>query len=279
MAEWSVEGPYEIELAGVTQAIVRIIDGGVAVVTDEGPSLLEVTRVSGAPLRVNVCDGVLEIRHDLGLHRKWYRDLPPAFLRRTDLSLRLPPGTPIRVETVSAGITMAGSGEETSLTTLNGEIVMEGAGPQLMAKTVSGEIIASHCHGQVHLESVSGEITMITEADPVDAVLSSVSGAITLGLGGDRDKAGLDVELSTASGKVVANPPAGGRLAPALVPIGPSGRGATGVTLRENSHRDRQVQVRGFTVSGKVALVIRTDDRADERASAEASRTGTEDGA
>ncbi|RVX44149.1 hypothetical protein EDD27_6872 [Nonomuraea polychroma] len=285
MAEWNVDGPYEIELAGVTRAIVRIIDGDVAVVAGEGPSKLEIGRVKGAPLRVGICDGVLEIRHDLGLHRKWYRDLPPAFLRKTDLSLRLPAGTPVRVETVSGGITMAGPGTEISLATLNGEIVMEGAGPRVTAKTVSGEIIASRCHGEVQLETVSGEITMITDMEAVDAVLSSVSGAITLGLEGERDKAGLDVELSTASGKVVANPPEDGRPGPVPLPFSPAGKKAIGVMLREPCDGGSQVQVRGFTVSGKVALVVRADDKAGAgplgtgRSDGEPLRAGAEDGA
>jgi hypothetical protein len=249
---WAVRSPDRFELADAQHVRVRLVGGGVDLLTHDGPPLLTVSRVSGAPLQVSTAGDVVEVRHDLGMHRRWYRDLPPAFLRRCRLALSLPPACSIEVETVAATIVAAGPLRSAELTTVKGEILLDRVGPDLRAKTVSAQIVVRNCFGRVGLRTVSGELTLVAGDEDVDAQLTSVAGSIVVGVDDEPDGAGLDVELTSANGHADTQLPSGTPGLEALVT--PEGNPA-GLRLRRGDGT-RPVRIRGATVSGRVALVL-----------------------
>ncbi|MDZ5443309.1 hypothetical protein U2F26_11265 [Micromonospora sp. 4G57] len=249
MQEWQVREGERLELPPARRVRIRVVGGEVDLTS--GPPLLELTDLNGPPLRVSLTGDLLELRHDQGLHRPWWRDFPPAFRRRCRLALALPAGTEVEVETVGAGIIAVGLSGSTRLTSLNGEIVVDRTGPELRARTVSARILARGCTGHAHLETVSGEVTVVTGREPVALDLAAVSGPLLVGVPDDAG-ASLDVELTTNGGSVVTQLPDG---TPGLESHAPGEGGATvGLRLRRGT-APHAVRVRGTTVSGQVALV------------------------
>ncbi|WP_200209260.1 hypothetical protein [Micromonospora coerulea] len=246
MREWQVREGERLDLPPARRVRVRVVGGEVDLTS--GPPLLEVTDVAGPPLRASLTGDLLELRHDHGLHRPWWRDFPPAFRRRCRLALALPAGTEVEVETVGAGIVAVGLSGSTRLTSLTGEIVVDRGGPELRARTVSARILARGCTGRAHLETVSGEVTVVTGREPVALDLAAVSGPLLVGV--PDDAASLDVELTTEGGRVVTQLPDG---TPGLESR-TSGGATVGLRLRRG-RAPQAVQVRGTTVSGQVALV------------------------
>ncbi len=155
----------------------------------------------------------------------------------TDLTIRMPAGGSLSVETVSASISVKGVTGEVDLETVSGYIQVSSRPATLDAETVSGNITIQSAPPETDVSSVSGTIEIHAAGGMLDAEnvsgkilihggvidggdLSSVSGDITChavpGPGGDLDIETMDgtitlvvepslvasFELSTFSGSI-----------------------------------------------------------------------------
>ena len=143
-------------------------------------------------------------------------DLPRVEVR---LSLEVPPGLPVDLETTSGDLETSGLTGPQSLQTTSGDIEVRTAGALLSIVTTSGNVMASGL-GRAQVRSVSGDVTLDAARGPLDIRttsgdinlsgvedslgLSSVSGDIQV----DRAPRGLDA--GTTSGRIVVDGLAGG---------------------------------------------------------------------
>jgi putative adhesin len=136
----------------------------------------------------------------------------------TRLEIQAPPGSELRVETVSASIDVRGIVGEQRLSTVSGSLRTEGIERNLDAKSVSGSVTVNGgsktavtraesvsgsvdlrgLRGEVEARSVSGGVRVAAETLS-RAALSSISGAVSL-------RAGLEdnsrIAVNTTSGSV-----------------------------------------------------------------------------
>jgi hypothetical protein len=143
-------------------------------------------------------------------------DLPRVEVR---LSLEVPPGLPVDLETISGDLETSGLAGLQSLQTTSGDIEVHAAAAFITITTTSGNVMASGL-GRAQVRSVSGDVTLDAARGPLDIRttsgdinlsgvtdslgLSSVSGDIQV----DRAPRGLDA--GTTSGGIVVDGLAGG---------------------------------------------------------------------
>ena len=109
----------------------------------------------------------------------------------SDLVIRVPEGSSIEVDTVSADITVEGVQGEQELQSVSGDLVTEAFAEDIDAETVSGdvEIEGSNKDLEAKLESVSGDVTADNMSGDIKA--GSVSGDIDV-TDGDFDRARIE---------------------------------------------------------------------------------------
>jgi len=117
------------------------------------------------------------------------------------LTFKIPVTATIEVETVSAGISVAGVQGEVDLESVSGEIEITGETRSLEASSVSGDVVATVTSGSADLESVSGDIIVRRATGRLEAAV--VSGNIEIEAG-DLDS----FHAETVSGSIfcAANP-------------------------------------------------------------------------
>lgn len=272
MSEWSVAEPQKLTFdAPVTALHVRVVNGTVNVVgTDEGSARLEISEMTGPPLRVTHEDGVLTVAYD---------DLPwKGFLKWLDrkgwhrsavVSLAVPAQTRVEVGVVGAGAVVSGIEGRAEVKGVTGDTTLLGLSGPVRASTVSGSLEAQSVTGDLRFNSVSGALTVVeasgpsVRADsvsgsmivdlapaggPTDVALTSVSGEIAIRLPHPAD---AEVEVDTASG-AVSN---------AFEDLRVGGQwGAKRITGRLGTGRGR---LRATTVSGSIALLRRPQTEED----------------
>ena len=111
------------------------------------------------------------------------------------LAVRVPRGSTLVVQTVSADITVAGVEGELDLSAVSGNVEVEGAREALSAETVSGKIKVKSAAGRVEVESVSGQVVVGGASGRVAA--SSVSGHVKV-----QGDAMSQVSVESVSGQV-----------------------------------------------------------------------------
>ena len=264
---WKLEQPDQVALGeGVRSLRLFAAAGRVNLIGTDGPATLEVTRISGQPLHVELSDrGELVVRH--GEHNK-----PQLFNwlfggKRVEvaLSLALPPDTLLDVRVLSGPVVVSNFHERVAVKGVSGEVTLAGVHGSARVTTVSGAITAEQVTGDLTVKAVSGAITVIAGAggsidlaavsgaiavdleDPVPSTarLQCVSGAMTVRLPHDPD---VRVDLGTANGRAVSSFPevraSGTRGSQKL--SGTIGSGAATLV--------------GKTVSGSVTLLRRSAD-------------------
>jgi hypothetical protein len=117
-------------------------------------------------------DGVyIEVEYNEHYHGKQAVD--------TNLTIRMPAGASLSIETVSAGVSVSGIGGEADIETVSGNIFIASAPAESDVASVSGKIEIEAAGGSIDVENVSGKIVVnggvIDEGD-----FSSVSGNITI---------------------------------------------------------------------------------------------------
>jgi len=113
----------------------------------------------------------------------------------SDLEIKVPAGSTLEVETVSADITEDGVSGTVKLESVSGSITIGGDPRRFDVKTVSGEVEVTAANAPGRAKSVSGDVTLKGVAGAVEA--SSVSGKVSV-TGGTIS----NVELETTSGSI-----------------------------------------------------------------------------
>ena len=123
----------------------------------------------------------------------------------SDLEIRVPAGSRLDVNTVSADITASELTGPLSLQTVSGQVSATGPAKELAAQTVSGDIKVDAGAAQINAQSVSGTV-IVKAASPQGVELESVSGDLTFE--GGLAQGGF-FKASTVSGNIKAALPSG----------------------------------------------------------------------
>ncbi|OFV79893.1 MAG: hypothetical protein A2Y78_03820 [Acidobacteria bacterium RBG_13_68_16] len=145
----------------------------------------------------------------------------------SDLEIKVPAGSTLDVETVSADITADGVSGSLELESVSGTVTAGGDPRRFDVKTVSGDVEVTAANAPGRAKSVSGRVMLKGVAGAVEA--SSVSGEVSV-TGGSVST----VELETTSGTI---------------------------TLDAGLAKDARVEAK--TVSGEVKLVLPSNVGAD----------------
>jgi DUF4097 and DUF4098 domain-containing protein YvlB len=122
----------------------------------------------------------------------------------TDLRLRVPRGSDVEVETVSASVEVEGVEGALDVETVSGEVRVRKAGEDVAVETVSGAVRVESVEGLVRIESVSGPIDVAKTRG--SAELSTTSGGITVhesqldDLDCESVSGAIDLDLDVAGG-------------------------------------------------------------------------------
>lgn len=123
----------------------------------------------------------------------------------SDLEIRVPAGSRLDVNTVSADITASELTGLLSLQTVSGQVSATGPAKELDAQSVSGDITVDTGAAQINAQTVSGTV-VLKAASPHDIEMESVSGDL-------RFEGGLaqggSFKASTVSGNIKAALPSG----------------------------------------------------------------------
>jgi hypothetical protein len=213
MGSWKLEEPGKLAFDRVERVVVQIVEGAVGVVGSDGRPTLEVSELTGAPLRVEERDGTLTIDYE----RPW-RPGPLAWLagwgrrHHAVLSLAVPRDCRVELRVVSASLMASGLRAAVQARTVSGEITLAGLGGRAEAETVSGAVQASGVTGDLSAQSVSGDLT-VAEGGGGSVRARTVSGTITLDLQASGER---DIQLSSVSGDLTVRLPEASDLEVAL---------------------------------------------------------------
>lgn len=114
----------------------------------------------------------------------------------SDLRIRVPRGSRVEVESVSATVEVGDVTGELDLHAISGDITARGAAAEVSAQTVSGMILIEASTDKIAAESVSGDVTV--EGVSGDVELSTVSGDVSLKATGEIDR----LRFSSVSGEL-----------------------------------------------------------------------------
>jgi len=173
---------------------IDVLSGTVTIVAgSEG--LVEVTGTLGDGVESLEIDGdedgvYIEVEYDEHYHGKQQVD--------TDLTIRVPAGVVLSVETVSASISVDGVTGELDLETVSGNVEIATMPAALDIETVSGNISVASAPADSDVSSVSGHIEIQAAGGSID--IENVSGK-TIIYGGFID----DGDLESVSGDITCH--------------------------------------------------------------------------
>lgn len=260
---WKIEEPEQITIGdGVRSLRLTAVAGRVNIIGTDGPATLEVSKVVGLPLNVELDGDELVIRHGEYTKANLFGFLLGARRAQVDLSLALPPDALIDVRVVSGPVVISNFHERVAVKGVSGEVTLAGVHGSARVTTVSGAITAEQVTGDLAVKAVSGAITVIAGAGGA-IELSAVSGAITVDL---ETPVPNSVNLQCVSGAMTVRLPhdpdvtvdigtSNGRAVSAFPEVHASGaRSAQRLSGRVGSGAAR---LTGKTVSGAVTLLRR----------------------
>lgn len=265
MAEhWNIGQPETIALGDTVRSLrLTTVAGRINLIGTDGPPTLEVTKVAGDPVRVELDDGALTVRHSEQRNPlSGLMSLLGARRNAVELSLALPPDTPVDVQVVSGPVVVSNFHEAVNVKGVSGELTLAGVHGVARIATVSGAISAEQSTGDLSVKAISGTITVIAGAGgTID--LTTVSGAITLDL---ENPFPSRVKLQCVSGSLTVRLPhspdvsvdlgtASGRAASAFPQLRSTGTG-TGQRL-SGTLGAGTARLTGKTVSGAVTVLRR----------------------
>lgn len=127
-----------------------------------------------------------------------------------DLEIRVPRGSRVEVETVSASIDVEGVNGRLELESVSGNVEVDGGSGALEVESVSGSIRITGSSNRVSAESVSGRVVLDGVSGRIE--VSSVSGGVDVKAGriqsADLDSVSGSIELSgslESGGRIDAN--------------------------------------------------------------------------
>jgi DUF4097 and DUF4098 domain-containing protein YvlB len=191
-AAQQVSETYPVAAGG--EVDVEVLSGSVTVETWT-QNLVEVTGTLGDGVESLDIDGdedgvYIEVEYDEDYHGKQTVE--------TNLTIRVPAGVELSIETVSASITVAGVKGGVDLESVSGNIQVTGMPAVLDVENVSGNISVESAPGESEISSVSGLITVGTAGGALS--VENVSGKVTIS-GGFLD----DTDIETVSGEIVCH--------------------------------------------------------------------------
>jgi Putative adhesin len=204
MAGWTLDHPDKLTFDEVRRVQVKLVEGAVGVVGSDDQPTLELSELSGEPLRVRLEDGTLTVDYE----RPW-RPWPLAWLagmgmrRKAVLTLAVPQDCRVELRVVSASLMVGGLHAQVEAHTVSGEITLAGLRGTVEAESVSGPVQASGVTGDLSARTVSGDLT-VAEGGGGSVRARTVSGAVAIDLlaRGDRD-----INLSSVSGDLTVRLP------------------------------------------------------------------------
>jgi Putative adhesin len=204
MGTWKLDHPDKLTFGEVQRVLVKLVEGSVSVVGSDDQPTLELSEVSGEPLRVQHEGGTLTIDYE----RPW-RPWPLAWLagqglRRTAvLTLAVPRDCRVELRVVSASLMVGGLHAPVEAHTVSGEITLAGLRGQVEAESVSGPVQASGISGDLSARTVSGDLT-VAEGGGGSVRARTVSGSVAIDLQARGDR---DINLSSVSGDLTVRLP------------------------------------------------------------------------
>ena len=270
MAEqWEIDGPKVLDIGGEGETVgklkVGLVGGRVDIVThdDSTTARLEVHEVIGRPLRVTWDGSTLKVSHVKDDDGNLFETLKSRFGSLGDkrlsarISLSVPAGADVSVNTVSADALVNGVRADVRANTVSGGLTLDDITGEVKANTVSGEVeghgLTGSFHGntvsgpitvqasrlgQVKLNTVSGDITLDLTSAASQISSNSVSGDVTVRIPGG----GFDIQAHTASGQVVID----GRW------VSMPGTSRPGGQISEG---DRALAIKAHAVSGNIVVL------------------------
>ncbi|GAB7043685.1 hypothetical protein JCM9533A_75360 [Catenuloplanes niger JCM 9533] len=190
---------------------VSLLAGRLTVIGADGPARIEVSKVGGRALRVDLEGGVLRVRQEevgawFGL-LSWIMQLAKRIA--VDVSIAVPPSSHVALGLISGRVIASGLCERTDVDVTAGSITLMGVGGRTRVNLVSGPVEAVGVAGELIMDSVSGEL-ILADSPATRVRGTTVSGSITCDLDG---AAGSDIRLDTTSGSITARVPADSDLA------------------------------------------------------------------
>jgi Putative adhesin len=202
MGTWTLDQPDKLTFDEVQRVLVKTVEGMVSVVGSDDRPTLELSELSGEPLRVRLEGGALTVDYE----RPW-RPWPLSWLtggtqrRRAVLTLAVPRDCRVELRVVSANLMVGGLAAPVEAHTVSGEITLTGLRGPVEAESVSGPVQASAVTGDLSASTVSGDLT-VAEGGSVRA--KTVSGAVSIDLQASGDR---DINLTSVSGDLTVRLP------------------------------------------------------------------------
>ena len=154
MGTWTLDHPDKLTFDEVHRVLVTTVEGSVSVVGSDDRPALELSELSGEPLRVRHEDGTLTVDYE----RAW-RSWPLAWLtggtqrRKAVLTLAVPRDCRVELKVVSASLMVGGLRAPVDAHTVSGEITLAGLRGPVEAESVSGPVQASGVTGDLSARS------------------------------------------------------------------------------------------------------------------------------
>jgi hypothetical protein len=204
MGTWTLDQPDKLTFDEVQRVLVKTVEGMVSVVGSDDRPTLELSELSGEPLRVRLEGGALTVDYE----RPW-RPWPLSWLtggtqrRRAVLTLAVPRDCRVELRVVSASLMVGGLAAPVEAHTVSGEITLTGLRGPVEAESVSGPVQASGVTGDLSARTVSGDLT-VAEGGGGSVRGKTVSGAVTIDLQASGDR---DINLTSVSGDLTVRLP------------------------------------------------------------------------
>jgi hypothetical protein len=204
MGSWMLDHPDKLTFDQVHRVLVKIVEGSVSVVGSDDQPTLELSELTGEPLRVRDQGGALTVDYERP-SRPW----PLAWLagwrlrRRAVLTLAVPRDCRVELRVVSASLMVGGLRGPVEAHTVSGEVTLAGLRGQVEAETVSGPVQASGITGDLAARTVSGDLT-VAEGGGGSVRARTVSGSVAVDLQARGDR---DIHLSSVSGDLTVRLP------------------------------------------------------------------------
>ena len=148
---WKLEHPDKVALGdGVRSVRLIAMAGRVNLIGKDGPATLEVTKVSGPALHVELSDdGDLVVRHGDYAKPQMLQWLLGGRRMEVELSLALPPDALVSVNVVSGPVVVSNFHERVTVKGVSGEVTLAGVHGSARIATVSGAITAEQGSGDL----------------------------------------------------------------------------------------------------------------------------------
>jgi len=204
MGTWTLDHPDKLTFDEVHRVLVKTVEGSVSIVGSHDRPTLELSELSGEPLRVRHDGGAVAVdygRPGRAGRRAWRSEAGGR--RMGGVTLAGPGDGRVELKVVSASLMVGGLQAPVDVHTVSGEITLTGLRGPVEAESVSGPVQASGVTGDLAARTVSGDLT-VAEGGGGSVRAKTVSGAVTIDLQASGDR---DINLTSVSGDLTVRLP------------------------------------------------------------------------